>query len=123
MSLNKSILQLFLVLSSTLSLSALASDLQPSAVGIKPEPAIIRTTPVKPISNQPAKSKKELISEKQVSHWTEKRLLKVKPNQSVHLTPRECNTLGGKISYLNLCESDVLCTVGSHVLCIDRMQE
>lgn len=121
---GKIILQFFLLLCCIDSHTAFAatSAPQPADSGVKQAPLMIHTTPVILDLNQSPKSKQDLVKEKQVNQWSKKGQVKVKPNQIVPLTPQECSTLGGKISYWRSCESDVLCTVGSHVLCIDRMQ-
>jgi hypothetical protein len=120
---SKIILQFFLLLWCIVSSITSASALQPAASGVKEAPLTIHTTPVVLDLTQSPKSKQDLIKEKQVNQWSKKGQVKVKPNQIVPLTPQECSVLGGKISYWSSCESDVLCTVGSHVLCIDRMQK
>jgi len=123
MRMSKLNVQFVLSLWCVLPITALAADPQSSDMNVKAAPTLIRTTPLRVNANQSPKSKQDLISEKQVSQWPGKGHLTVRPTQIVHLTPQECNVLGGKISFFGKCDSGVLCIVGSHALCVDRMQE
>lgn len=111
-------------------MAVFAADPQSSVQGATANPTVINAPQSRPLMiaspnstspNIAPKSKQELVKSKLVSHWAKKKNLKGKPAQRVQLTPKECQVLGGKLSYWGSCESDVLCTVDSHVLCIDGL--
>lgn len=126
----KFVLQFLLTLWCLVSMAAFAADPQSPSQGVKADPIVINAPQTRPLmivspnsttSNQAPKSKQELVKSKLVNHWAKRKNLKGKPIQKVQLTPKECQVLGGKISYWDSCESDVLCTVDSHVLCVDGL--
>lgn len=127
---RKFVLQLFISSWCLVSMTVVAADQQSSVQGVKANQTVINAPQTRPLMiaspnliNQDIapKSKQELVKSKLVNHWTKKKDLKGKPAQRVQLTPKECQVLGGKLSYWDSCESAVLCTVDSHVLCIDGL--